>query len=96
MTKHCINHARVIYDCCRSCHGKDADCPEYLSDIEHTRKERIAEEFPLNQQNIPLSEGNYKDKGEVREICKPQPLCSSETSYRPVEFKSYREKNHER
>jgi predicted metal-binding protein len=38
MTKHCINHARVTYDCCRSCQGKDINCPEYLSDIEHTRQ----------------------------------------------------------
>jgi hypothetical protein len=30
MSKHCINHLRITYDCCRSCSGKDNDCPEYL------------------------------------------------------------------
>jgi hypothetical protein len=51
MTKHCINHARVTYDCCRSCSGKDIDCPEYLSDIEHTREKTESErrvQFEIN------------------------------------------------
>jgi hypothetical protein len=30
MTKHCINHGRITYDCCRHCNGKDRECPEYL------------------------------------------------------------------
>jgi len=42
MTKHCINHARVTWDCCRRCNGKDIECPEYLSDIEHTRQDKTS------------------------------------------------------
>ena len=37
----CLNHRRMTYDFCRSCpNGRDLDCPEYLSDIEHTRQDK--------------------------------------------------------
>jgi hypothetical protein len=38
MTNICLNHKRTTYDFCRDCKGYEIDCPEYLSDIEHTRK----------------------------------------------------------
>jgi hypothetical protein len=35
----CLNHRRMTYDFCRSCpNGRDLDCPEYLSDIEHSHQ----------------------------------------------------------
>ena len=34
----CLNHRRMTFDFCRHCRGYDIDCPEYLSDIEHTRQ----------------------------------------------------------
>lgn len=38
MTHRCLNHRNLTYDICRTCNGKMLECPEYLSDIEHTRQ----------------------------------------------------------
>jgi hypothetical protein len=56
MSKHCINHLRITYDCCRSCSGKDNDCPEYLDGkfeyrIYHSRQ---TEELDNHQYSVLL------------------------------------------
>lgn len=37
MMNRCISWENMIYDKCRFCNGYKTECPEYLSDIEHTR-----------------------------------------------------------
>jgi hypothetical protein len=59
MSKHCINHLRITYDCCRSCSGKDNDCPEYLDGkfeykVYHSRQTK-----PIQHSLKSLSLDNY-------------------------------------
>jgi hypothetical protein len=47
--------------------------------LSQSRMKCKAEESSLKPTIIPLVQEDYKAKGEVREICKPQTLCSSDT-----------------
>lgn len=38
MKARCISWENMIWDKCRFCSGYKTECPEYLSDIEHTRQ----------------------------------------------------------
>jgi hypothetical protein len=56
MTKHCINHARVTYDCCRSCNGKDMKCPEYLEnkvEVNHSLPTKPKGNLSYRRDNVP-------------------------------------------
>lgn len=64
MVKHCINHTRVIYDCCRHCSGKDIDCPEYLSSLEHSRQNLVSLKAGVLDGSIP---SEARNKAEIYE-----------------------------
>jgi hypothetical protein len=54
MTKHCINHGRITYDCCRHCNGKDIECPEYLeSKVNHSLPTKPKGNLSYKQDIVP-------------------------------------------
>jgi hypothetical protein len=59
MSKHCINHLRITYDCCRSCSGKDNDCPEYLDGKFEYRVYHSRQTKPIQHSLKQLSLDNY-------------------------------------
>jgi hypothetical protein len=67
MTKHCINHGRITYDCCRHCNGKDIECPEYLeSKVNHSLptkpKGNLSYENDINSNDNNSSRITDRDK----------------------------------
>jgi hypothetical protein len=84
MTKHCINHARVTYDCCRHCLGKDLDCPEYLSQVEYTRKSPRVEKLV----EIPDYEPSNGVRGKQTDSQTVPDIGTHSESYsRPVQYR---------